>query len=341
MCLKWRTQLVREWSMSNVGHDQIQPLNAWFFNVKLCKNTSETTLPPPYSLSSPPSHIIFSSKLGSSKASPIIPLPFSTRLDCYADTAFIFKESHSRHSTISFTHFQGELRPISVCQTDGRGGVWNPHTKASSSCNVWLVHPSRGCNSSVTCTNLLLHKHPFHCRWNFFALWLRRISGMLAVHVKSDASQIWSYIIATAKARQERLLKAAELQPVWQRIGFPEFWNADLLAENKNQATHLNQTQNKKNTNHTRLPGARSKIQVEPWWWCDVACFDVTKFLAGWDEVMWLVVRWRGVTCCGMSCDVIACVASCHVMQRDVMLCALMWWAVICCALQWDGMFSA
>ena len=109
MCLKWRTQLVRERSMSNVGHDKIQPLNAWFFNVKLCRNTSETTLPPPYSLSSPPSHIILSSRLGSSKASPIIPLHFSTRLDCYADTAFIFKKSHSRHSTISFTHFQGEL----------------------------------------------------------------------------------------------------------------------------------------------------------------------------------------------------------------------------------------
>lgn len=157
--------------MSNVGHDKIQPLNAWFFNVKLCRNTSETTLPPPYSLSSPPSHIILSSKLGSSKASPIIPLHFSTRLDCYADTAFIFKKSHSRHSTISFTHFQGELRLISVCQTDGRGGVWNPHTKASRGAagNVWLAHPSRGCNSSVTCTNLLLHKHPFHCRWDF--LW--------------------------------------------------------------------------------------------------------------------------------------------------------------------------
>ena len=36
-------------------------------------------------------------------------------------------------------------------------------------------------------------------------------------------------------------------------------------------------------------------------------------------------------------CDVIACVVSCHVMQRDVVWCVLMWWAVICCALQWDG----
>ena len=30
-----------------------------------------------------------------------------------------------------------------------------------------------------------------------------------------------------------------------------------------------------------------------------VTCFDVMKLLAGWDEVMWLVVRWRGVSYCG------------------------------------------
>ena len=31
----------------------------------------------------------------------------------------------------------------------------------------------------------------------------------------------------------------------------------------------------------------------------DVTCFDVTKLLAGWDEVMCLVVRWHGVSYCG------------------------------------------
>ena len=31
----------------------------------------------------------------------------------------------------------------------------------------------------------------------------------------------------------------------------------------------------------------------------DATCFDVMKLLARWDEVMWLVVRWRGVSCCG------------------------------------------
>ena len=77
----------------------------------------------------------------------------------------------------------------------------------------------------------------------------------------------------------------------------------------------------------------------------DVTCFDVMRLLAGWDEVMWLVVRWHGMvmwlrlvaTCHVMSCDVTFCVVSCDVMQCYVRWCALMWWAVICCALQWDG----
>ena len=34
-----------------------------------------------------------------------------------------------------------------------------------------------------------------------------------------------------------------------------------------------------------------------PWW--DVTCFDVTKLLVAWDEVMCLVVRWHGVSYCG------------------------------------------
>ena len=77
-----------------------------------------------------------------------------------------------------------------------------------------------------------------------------------------------------------------------------------------------------------------------------VACFDVMKSLAGWDEVMWLVVRWCGASYRGMSCHVFwcgvhACVVSCCVMRCDVLWCALMWWAVICCALQWHGMLWA
>ena len=31
----------------------------------------------------------------------------------------------------------------------------------------------------------------------------------------------------------------------------------------------------------------------------NVTCFDVMKLLAGWDEVLWFVVRWRGVSYCG------------------------------------------
>ena len=55
----------------------------------------------------------------------------------------------------------------------------------------------------------------------------------------------------------------------------------------------------------------------------DVTCFDVTKLLAGCDEVMWLVVSWRGVSYCGMSC---------HVMLFDVvvMLFDAMWFIVLC-----------
>ena len=57
----------------------------------------------------------------------------------------------------------------------------------------------------------------------------------------------------------------------------------------------------------------------------DVTCFDVMKLLAGRDEVMWLVVRWRGeyywlvATCHVMSCHVM----SCHVMRCDCMCCVM------------------
>ena len=34
-----------------------------------------------------------------------------------------------------------------------------------------------------------------------------------------------------------------------------------------------------------------------PWWWCDM--FRCHEVACGWDEVMWLVVRWRGVSYCG------------------------------------------
>ena len=86
----------------------------------------------------------------------------------------------------------------------------------------------------------------------------------------------------------------------------------------------------------------------------DVICFDVMKLLAGWDEVMWLVVRWRGVSYCGelrrdMSCHVMSfdavvtfdamwLLVLCHVTWCNTMS---WWWAVICCALQWDGMLWA
>ena len=80
----------------------------------------------------------------------------------------------------------------------------------------------------------------------------------------------------------------------------------------------------------------------------------------GWDEVMWLVLRWRGVSYCGLVamwhvmschviwcgghviwCDVIACVVSCHVMQCDSMvmscylLCTAMGWNVMSLRCHW------
>ena len=57
----------------------------------------------------------------------------------------------------------------------------------------------------------------------------------------------------------------------------------------------------------------------------DVTCFDVMKLLAGWDEVMWLVVRWRGeyywlvATCHVTSCHLMQCDRLSCVMSRDAM----------------------
>ena len=60
----------------------------------------------------------------------------------------------------------------------------------------------------------------------------------------------------------------------------------------------------------------------------DVTCFDVMRLLAGWDEVMWLVVRWRGV--------VMWLVATCHVMSCHVMWCYVMWWWCRWCDVMWS-----
>ena len=78
----------------------------------------------------------------------------------------------------------------------------------------------------------------------------------------------------------------------------------------------------------------------------DVTCFDVMKLLAGRDEVMWVVVRWRGeyywlvamchvMSCRVIWCDVIACVVPCHVMQCRVMVMSCY---LLCPAMGWNAM---
>ena len=59
----------------------------------------------------------------------------------------------------------------------------------------------------------------------------------------------------------------------------------------------------------------------------NVTCFDVMKLLAGWDAVMWLVVRWRGVSYCGW----LRRGMSCHFMSFDVVVTSFdaMWLLVL------------
>ena len=68
------------------------------------------------------------------------------------------------------------------------------------------------------------------------------------------------------------------------------------------------------------------------------------KLLAGRDEVMWLVVRWRGeyyslvVTCHVTWCDVIACVVSCQcglMVMSCYLLCPAMGWNVMSLRCHW------
>ena len=91
-------------------------------------------------------------------------------------------------------------------------------------------------------------------------------------------------------------------------------------------------------------------------WWCAVVVMWPVLMSWGWLRgemkqcgCLWGDVRCVNVVSCDVSCAVMSCdvvvisfdvmwffVMSCHVMQSDVMWCALIiWWAVICCALEW------